>query len=180
MSINREYRGTTQSVDANNPPLQFLRMDPTMNPYALSGWYNPANPANHCQVPHQPWRPMPPGPATTGVLPPAQSTPIPPSTQLFEFKGSNKDLLNCSVVGDGGRVFFRVETLIPERTIIFKGNEPYAFIQWSGSSSGPSPSRGGSSTSNGSAVVRPWIQTTNHSIPKQPIGDFLRLSEDGR
>jgi len=150
----------------------------TLNPFALGGWHNPSNPAYPGDL-RLPFRPTSDGP-TVGVLPPvAQVSQPQPETISFVFTSFRPDVLNCKVKGEGNRTYFRIETHIPERTIIFKDVEPYALIHWAGSSN-PGSRTGSSSSGEEARPLPPLVQTTNNSIARQPAGDFLKVSEDGR
>lgn len=122
------------------------------NPYAQAGWSNPQNPLS---VASNPWFPnaVPQGP-TYGALPSSASST---SLYTFDFTPVHPNLLNCTVVGPGHNVYFRIVTTNDGITTIFKPNDhAMARIEW-----GHEP-----------------IVDVKDVVPRQRASDWLVLSGD--
>lgn len=98
------------------------------NPYALAGWPNPQNPLS---VTANPWFPNAPQGPTFGALPsPTNSSS---GRYSFEFTPVNPNILNCTVVGPGNNIYFRIVTTNDGVTTIFKPrDQAMARIEWGG------------------------------------------------
>ncbi|KAJ6562169.1 hypothetical protein B0H19DRAFT_1026954 [Mycena capillaripes] len=95
------------------------------NPYAQGGWANPGNPnASSSGTVQQP--------SLFGALPYPTQSPS-PVFMSFRFTSFNPTILNSTVAGPQGQVYFRVrtDTPTPGFTIISNAaNQPMTVIEW--------------------------------------------------
>ncbi|KAF6758448.1 hypothetical protein DFP72DRAFT_1105195 [Ephemerocybe angulata] len=96
------------------------------NPYAQAGWSNPQNPLS---VAAYPWFPnaAAQGP-TFGALP---ASTVNGSRYTFDFTPVQPNILNCTVIGPGHDVYFRIVTTNDGVTTILKPrDQTLARIEW--------------------------------------------------